>query len=84
MITIIQRAKFFLMRERGLAIEIDPYNDRDRIVSQAVECGPIQPAVVEIDGLIRLNSDTPKDAAHAARINAAIDRLNQAIPPVIP
>lgn len=83
MITVIQRAKFFLMREKHLAVERDHLTGRAEVVEELAECGPVQPAIVEIDGF-RLRSDTPKTAAEAAKINEAIDRLRQTIPPTIP
>lgn len=81
MITVIQRAKFFLMRST-----VDVVVDRgdEKYVEQDLrESGPIQPAIIEVGGL-RLHSDTPKDAAQAARINAAIDRLSSALQPTTP
>lgn len=83
MITIIQRAKFFLMREKHLVVEHDHSTGRMEVVEDLAECGPVQPAIVEIHGF-RLRSDTPKTAAEAAKINEAIDRLHQTLPPPIP
>jgi hypothetical protein len=74
MISITQRAKFFQSGCRSNQEQKPALDGRQDI---------IQTAVIEVDGL-RLYSEPPKDAAHAERINKAIERLTEALPPIVP
>jgi hypothetical protein len=83
MISIVQRAKFSLMYSRAKVVVHDHDHDRDYVEEDLQESGPIQPAIIEVHGL-RLHSDTPKTAAEAEKINRALTRLTEALPPISP
>ena len=72
MITVIQRAKYFYLGGEKEEITEDPVYGELTVKRTCNDV--IQPAIIKLHGL-RMHSETPKTAAHAAKINESIDKL---------
>jgi hypothetical protein len=83
MITVTHKAKFCLMYGNKHVVAFDEHDRPVASSERTDEPSIVQTAIIEVDGL-RLYSEPPKDAAHAERINKAIERLTEALPPIVP